>query len=431
VSTSFVRWRILALLVGFSAISYIERINLSVAGRFIRDDFKLSDIQIGWAFSAFLIAYTIAQVPSGILADRWGPRRLLTAAAVSWFALTIALVLGLMQPGVTVAFVVLWLVSLRFLLGIAEAPTYPAATRVVASWFPSHERARANAIIQSASYAGSALTLPLMAGAVALWGWQVAVFASAAPALLLGIIWWRYARDFPAQHAGVKPPELALITTATTPAQNDTQPASMRAAALNANTLWLSASYLCHGYVLYLFFFWFYTYLVDERGFSIAASGWVAALPTIAAALAALAGGPVSDKLTLQGRGGVAQSRLILISALIGGVGLLIGALAGSAWLAIGGFILATATRGFVEASYWTMVINCSPKFAGTTGGVMNTASNLGGAISTAAAPYLVASFGWTAALLFAAAFTVLSGLLILNMPWCRRGDSNSHALRR
>lgn len=411
-----VRWTILALLVGFSAVSYVERINLSVAGRFVRDDLGLTDVHLGWVFSAFLIAYTLGQIPSGMLSDRYGPHRVLTCAALLWFVLTIALAAGLMVPGLAPALATAWLVGLRFLLGLAEAPTYPAATRVVASWFPEGERATANAVIQSASYAGSALTLPLMTGAVLAWGWQPAMFLSAIPALLLGLLWWRHATDDPSRHRRIGPAEKELIGTRERAAPVSVGTRVPLRIVLDRSVLWLSASYFCQGYVLYLFFFWFYTYLVDARGFSIASSGWTAALPTVAAAVAALAGGTLSNRLAARSGALPARRRIILWSGVVGAASLLAGAFAAQPVLAVAGFTLAIATRGLVEASYWTLAIEANPRYAGTVGGVMNTASNVGGAASTALAPVVVAVFDWPVAIALAAVVTLLGGICVLGV---------------
>lgn len=398
------RWIILALLVGFSAIAYVERVNLSVAGRFMREDLQISDIEIGWIFSSFLLAYTLAQIPAGLLVDRLGPHRVLTWAAFSWFLLTLVTALAAEVFDLSGVHAVIVLVLLRFALGLAEAPTYPAATRAVANWFAPSEQAKANSIIQAASYGGFTITMPFMAAGVILFGWQGAVMASAAPALLLGIAWWIIAREKGGDPPSPKTPAANAGQSSLTNSEGSSR-LPLREVGL------LSTSYFFHGAVGYLFFFWFFSYLVEERGFSIAQSGWVASLPTAAAALFALVGGwfcgSLAGRLSLVRAGKL----IILASAVLGAGALLIGTFAASAELAIAGFVVAIALHGFVEATYWTLAIELGRGGrAGLVAGSMNSMSNLGGVVATALAPVAVHAFGWSAALAIAAVARAIAG---------------------
>ncbi|HEV2363488.1 MAG TPA: MFS transporter [Caulobacteraceae bacterium] len=412
---SQVRWLILALLTGFSVVSYIERINLTVSARFIRDEFRLSDTQIGWSFSIFLFSYTMAQLPAGMLVDRFGARRVLSVAAVFWFLITLLLGILVGRLAVDAAQVVAALIAMRLLLGLAESPTFPGAASTVARWFPPSARGMPNAIIQSASYAGEALTLILMATITAWLGWRNALYASALPALLLALLWWRFGASRPRDDPRVSPAELAYIerrewAPVVTPSQQ-----SLRLL-LNPKLLFLSLGYFCQGYVTYLFFFWFYIYLVDERHFSIAAGGWVGALPTIAAAVCAFGGGHLSDSLArrfgpIPGRRG-----LIVAAGLGGGACLLVGAFARQPWLAVAGFATAIGTRGLVESAFWSTINDIGGDSSGMAGGAMNCMGNFGGVVSTAIAPFLVAALGWNTAMGIAAGATALSGLLMFGL---------------
>ncbi|MHB8528748.1 MAG: MFS transporter [Caulobacteraceae bacterium] len=413
---SRVRWIILSLLTCFSVVSYIERINLTVAARFIRDEFKLSDSQIGWSFSIFLVSYTAAQLPAGLLVDRFGARRVLAIAAILWFLITLALGLFVGRLATGAAQVVASLIIGRFLLGLAEAPTFPGAASAIARWFPPAARGVPNAIIQSASYAGEALTLILMATITAWLGWRNALFASAIPALLLAGAWWRLGSSRPETDPRVSAEELAYIQ------KRDWEPVVQAKGKIdlrllwNPNLLYLSLAYLCQGYVTYLFFFWFYIYLVDERHFSIAAGGLVGSLPTIAAAICAFGGGRLSDGVArrfgpIPGRRG-----LIVAAGIAGAAFLLVGAFANNSWLAVGGFTLAVGTRGLVESAFWSTVNDIGGERSGMVGGAMNCLGNGGGVISTALAPTLVAGLGWGIAMGVAAGATALSGLLMFGV---------------
>src|SRR4051812_6856525 len=145
--TSAVRWKIVGLLTGVSFVSYVERMNISVAAKFMAPEFGLSQIQMGQVFSSFMLGYAISQVPAGRLGDLLGPRLVLAVAAVWWGVLT--LFTGLL-PGVVVSGtmgVFFTLIAIRFLLGVGEAATYPVAARTVANWMPDSQRAISIAIL--------------------------------------------------------------------------------------------------------------------------------------------------------------------------------------------------------------------------------------------------------------------------------------------
>src|SRR5258708_9075175 len=147
VAASAVRRRMLALLTGFSLVSYLSRMNISVAQQYMVPEMGLSEIQIGQIFSAFMVGYALFQVPAGTLGDRFGPRVGLSAAAVSWGLLTIltGLLPGILFKGATAAF--FSLLAIRFLLGVGEAATYRVAARAIANWMPAQEHAFSNAVV--------------------------------------------------------------------------------------------------------------------------------------------------------------------------------------------------------------------------------------------------------------------------------------------
>jgi len=132
-----VRWRIVSLLLGFSIVSYVLRVNVTIAGEPIMHEFHLTPVQLGWVFSAFLFSYTAFMTPAGTWADRFGPRLTLAVAGLSWAALTFltALVPGLVFT--SVATVLGSLLVIRTLLGVCEAPIYPAALKAVSNWVAS------------------------------------------------------------------------------------------------------------------------------------------------------------------------------------------------------------------------------------------------------------------------------------------------------
>ena len=135
-----VRWVLIFWILAISAVSFLDRVNISIAGPSIEREFHLDHIQLGWVFSAWVVGYALFQAPSGRLADRFGPRRILFWGTVWWALFT---PLTALVPAKIVGSLAI-LVLVRFLLGVGESVVYPASNRLVAAWIPSQERGLAN-----------------------------------------------------------------------------------------------------------------------------------------------------------------------------------------------------------------------------------------------------------------------------------------------
>src|SRR6202034_25390 len=194
-------------LFALSAISFLDRTNISIAGLQISSEYGLGNQRLGWIFSAFLIGYAGFQVPAGWLASRYGPR-LVIALGVLWWG--VATALPTMIP-VGISQAVLLLVAIRFALGAGEAVIYPAANQFVARWVPEQERGFINGLIFAGVGAGSGLTPPLLAWLIAAYGWRASVWFSAVVGFVAAAVWWWIARDTPEQHPRVSAGELEEI----------------------------------------------------------------------------------------------------------------------------------------------------------------------------------------------------------------------------
>ncbi|MBA3888780.1 MAG: MFS transporter, partial [Acidobacteria bacterium] len=262
------RWSVVAMLVGFSLVSYIERMNISVAARFMEPDLGLTPVEMGRVFSAFLLGYAALQIPVGMLADRFGPARVLGSIVWLWAALTIATgwLPGLWGgPGAALV----TLMAVRFLLGLSVAGVYPLCARTVANWMPTPERAFAYSFVIAGVSLGSSVTPPAMAWLMTTIGWREALYISALPAVVIGLVWIRYGADSPRTHPDISAEEREYIVAGqsadtATPATAATWLAILRTPSL----LLLSLSYFFIGNVLYVFIFWFFRYLIDVREFT-------------------------------------------------------------------------------------------------------------------------------------------------------------------
>src|SRR5207249_1601663 len=191
------RWAIIIYVFLMSAMSYLDRVNLSIAGPTIQKEFGLTDVQLGYVFSAFVWSYALFQAPSGRIADRFGPRWVLTFGILWWSACTA--LTGLAPAGLSIAVPVL--VAIRFLLGAGEAVMFPAANRLVASWIPMPERGMATGIILGGVGIGSAVAPPLIVWIMLNWGWRWAFFIMAPIGIVSALLWNWLVRDTPREHA--------------------------------------------------------------------------------------------------------------------------------------------------------------------------------------------------------------------------------------
>jgi ACS family glucarate transporter-like MFS transporter len=397
---SAVRNTIVALLTGFSFVSYIQRANISIAAEFIKPELGISEVQMGWVFSSFMLGYAIFQVPAGVLGDVWGPRLVLSASAVIWGVATIltGLVPGLLVHSTLAVFTSL--LAIRFLLGVGEAATYPVAARSIANWIPPSNRAFTNAIVIAGASLGTAFTGPLISNLMVNLGWRQSFYITAGLAFLIAILWRWYSTDHPGDHRRVRSRELALIAAGRDEATIDkSSDPSWWKLFKNRNVCLISISYFFDSFVLFMFIFSLYHYLVDVRKFSLLTGGLATSLPYIVATCLVPTGGYVSDRLSERiglrwGRRLVAMIALVL-SAFF----LFFGARVESPYVAVA---LISLSVGFLQATegvYWSSAIGVSGRHAGAAGGIMNMAGNLGGVVATPLVPYVAQKFGWMVAL--------------------------------
>ncbi len=392
------RGTLVALLAATATASYLSRVNVSVAGALMMKELALDQVRMGRVFSAFLLGYALCQVPAGMLADRFGARRVLGIAALSWVAATALMAISPAAAALPV------LLGARLLLGIGEAPTFPAAAQAVSRHVPAGARGRANGFVIAAIGLGSAIAPPLVTAVMVRFGWRAALVASSLPALAVALAWLSV-RTMPPVVAGAEAPS---------PSSPSSPPA---AGSLGTPSfVLLTASYTLQGYVGYIFVFWFYLYLVDVRKFDLLRGALWASLPWLLSIVSIPLGGAVSDALVKR-LGPAWGRRIVPMAGLLGGaVFLSAGARTPDPRVAAVCLALATALVLSVEGPFWAAMMDVAGARSGTAGGVMNMGSNLGGLVSPALTPVLAASIGWENALHVASALSVVGGLLWLGI---------------
>jgi ACS family glucarate transporter-like MFS transporter len=400
------RWGLVLLLAATATAAYLCRVNISVAGALVMQEYGLTQTQMGWVFSAFLLGYTIVMLPGGIVADAWGAKRTLSLLAWGWVAVTVAqtAVPAGAASGSALA-VVGMLAVLRFVMGALASPTYPAALEGVSRWTAPAALGRANGLVIGSVGLGSAIAPPFITAVMVPWGWRAAMVASAVPSLVIAVA-WLLVRD-PAP----KPPRDEPRGGADPGARESDLRVVARLMKVPGFAL-LTLSYTLQGYVGYIFIFWFYLYLVQVRHFSLVEGAFVSSLPWVLSAISIPLGGLLSDRL-VQGRLGPVWGRRLIPVAGMGGAGVFIsiGAHTTEAWLAALALAVATALVLSVESPFWTTVAGLAGGRSATGGAIMNTGCNIGGVISPMLTPLLGEMFGWEPALHLAAGLSVLAAL--------------------
>lgn len=397
-----IRWVLIFWMFVVSAIAYLDRVNISIAGPTITKEFHLTNVELGYVFSAFVLGYALFQTPGGRIADRMGPRKVLTIGVVWWGIFTT--LITLLSPGMSG--LVFLLIGVRFLLGIGEAVVYPASNCVVSAWIPSAERGIANGIIFTGVGFGAGITPPLISWIMVNYGWRWSFWVSAMLGLAAGAIWYFVARDAPSRHPWVMKEEAVHIQAGLPQADSSAMGKLPWTSILsNRHVLAVTFSYFTYGYAAYIFFTWFYIYLKTVRGLNLRDSSFYTMLPFLAMASCSLVGGWASDRLTKTygkraGRCGLAVFGIGLCAIFIALATQVASAELASIVLAGGAGALYLS-----QSSFWSVSADIGGKSAGSVSGFMNMGGQLGGALTASLTPAIADKFGWTAS------FLVASGL--------------------
>jgi ACS family glucarate transporter-like MFS transporter len=374
-----VRWFVVATLFGLSFASYMERTNLSVAAELMMPALSLTKSDLAVIFNSFLLGYAIFQVPAGWLGDRFGSRLVLGLSALAWGVLT---ALSGLLPGVishTVAATVALLVALRFMLGAAEASTFPVAARAVHQWMPPERSGFGSSLMLMGASVGSAFTAPFVSWSMVRFGWRASFYLTSVVAFAIAMLWLSFTHKPPASEEPV-------------PVAGSRKQAGRW---LNTNVVLLSLSYVSEGYLLFMFISWLYIYLVEVRGFSLAKGGLVSALPWLAAIAATPLGGFISDRIAARS-GRIASARILIMTGYTSsGLLLLAAALVHARLLAVLALCISLGSLYLAESSFWTVAASISGNNAGVVTGFMNTIGILGGIASNSIVPPLVKRYGY------------------------------------
>jgi MFS transporter, ACS family, glucarate transporter len=416
-SPTRVRWYVVILLAVTAGLTYIDRLNLGIAGKYIQEEFRFNTQAMGWILGAFSLGYALFHVPGGWLADRFGARRIL-AGAILWFSLFTAVTAIAPSLPIVKLLGAAWLfVVVRFVMGLGEAAAMPVGNKMMAYWLSDKERAFGTSIFLAGVGAGGITAPFLISWIIRGWGWRPAFIFLGLAGVLLAAVWHLLARDRPDEHPWINAAELAIIRPTLTPDLN-AKPARRGEISVpwsrvfSSPSMWgLMISHFCLVYPVYIFFTWFFTYLLRVRGVSISKASFWASAPFAANLVMVPLWGWLSDRIA--DRLGKRRGRRVAAWLGIGCSAVLLfsGSHTASNNLALTQLALAAGFNFAASAVLWTTCNDISAKFSGSISGIMTTFGSLGGWVSPVVTGGIAARFGWSYALDFAALVTVTSGL--------------------
>lgn len=385
------RWfPVLALVATATMVNYLDRTVLGIAAPYLTRDLGLTAASLGIVFSAFSWSYALLQIPGGIFLDRFGTRTTYTLALTLWSGFTALMGMVSSLPG---------LILTRIGVGVFEAPCFPANSRILATWFPQHERARANSIYSVGQYAGIAfLSVPLF-WITQQFGWRGLFFLAGGFGVVLGgLMWWSYRE--PSADPGINDEELAHIEAGGGGEYKGARvPFSWsNIAKLLRHRQILGASIGQFGGNSTQVFFvtWFPTYLVNVRGMSFINAGMMTMLPYLGASIGVLVAGQFSDRLLKRsGSANLARKLPIVGGMLLASTIVLANYVpAGSDMLVIAIMSVAFFGQGMTNLG-WTVISDVAPKeLIGLTAGIFNFSANLAGIVTPLVIGYAYQSTG-------------------------------------
>lgn len=395
---------VLLLLALLGIVTFLDRLAIAVAGPRMQTELGIPPHQWGWVLGAFVLAYGIFEIPSGAMGDRIGQRKVLARIVVWWSAFTAL-------TGTAGGW--LSLVVIRFLFGVGEAGAFPNASGVIARWFPAHERARAQGVVFGAARLGGALA-PLVAVPLqARLGWRAVFWIFGAVGIVWAAVWWFWYHDDCRRQPGISRRELDEIGAEAAGSRHDTVPWGRL---LRSPQLWLiAAMYWCYAAGPWFYFSWFPTYLVRGAGFSEPEMGWLATLPFLLGAAGSLTGGVAGDRLVRRWGLRAGRRRLAVVSLTVAAA-LAVGLALSRRKAAI--IALASLSFGIMDLMLpvaWAVCLDVGARYAGVVTGVMNTAGQGGGFVSTVLFGYIVRATGSYQAPLFLIAGSLAAGATLFS----------------
>lgn len=376
-------------------IAYCDRVNISVAAPSMMREYGWDTARMGWVLSGFFAGYALMMIPAGMLADRFGPKRVFAVAMAWWSVLTALTPLPRSLGALT---------AMRVFMGAGESGTFPSMNGILVRWFPRQEYSRVTGFCWSGGYAGSIVGVPLGSLILATFGWRAVFWIFAGIGMIWVPLWYRSVTDQPEQSPAVTDAELAYIRAARPEIRQAERVPWARILSIPA--FWgLFALHFSSNWFAYVMISWLPTYLLTAKGFSLSGMALGAALPYICALLASNGFGAWIDRLSV-GRNRTRVRKLFLIPYALSAVALLLVPQASTPRATVAMLCLAMAFLTAATPVYSSNSLDLAPRYAATVVGVQACIANFAGILAPVAIGYVARSGGWTMAFALTAAIT-------------------------
>jgi MFS family permease len=387
------RWGI-ALLLGVGVlVNYVDRVNLSVAQGALRETFGITTVTFGWLLGAYSWTYAMLQLPSGVLLDRFGVR---LVGRISSFLWSVASFAASISPNLGSFF------AARLLLGVGEAPTFPANAKATGYWFPLKERSLATAIFDAAAKFAPAIGVPLVGLMMVHLGWRLSFAVTGLLSLGYFGLFYRFYRN-PSEDKHLSDRERGFLADGGARpegAGRATKGAPLGYLARQKRVIGVAIGFASYNYVFYLLLNWLPSYLSSTMHIDLLHSAFYTAVPWLVATFTdLLVGGWLVDELIQRGWDAVRVRQVVLIGGTALGMGILGAAYATTPsgalfWISVSiGGLSAAAPVG------WSIPSLIAPRESvGSVGGIMNFASQISAISAPVVTGYVVGrthSFAW------------------------------------
>ncbi len=364
------RYGVLGFTLALTAVAYLDRVRISITAPAIQKDLHLNDQEMSWVFSAFMLSYALFEIPSGWMADRFGPRLTLTRIVIWW---------SIMSALTGWAWSLWSLFFIRLLFGMGEAGLFPSISRVYVRWLPIQEHGRSFGLALLMAALGTAISQPLMAHLLEYMSWRTIFPLFSIGGFVWAVFWFWWFRDEPQNHPTVNKAELALIGTSI-PKAHRAVPWNSLLRSLNMYALCLLCASWLYGW--YFWLTWLPTYLLRVHGYNIKEVGWLAALPPLASGFGMLVSGWSSDILIR--RLGLRKGRALpgVICLPLAVMAMIVGV---TATVPLKAVLLLSLAAGLAAAgitNIFPVCLEIGGRHAGVVSGTMNMVGNLGGALT-------------------------------------------------
>lgn len=402
------RWVIASLIFIITLVNFIDRSAISFVIDPLKKEFNFTDTQFGMILSAFGLGYVLLTVFGGWLVDVWGTRLVWPLAAVAW-SLCVAFL------GFASGF---WsFIWLRFMLGVAEGPHFPAMSSSISNWLSPNERARALSLGLVAIPLSSVVGAPLTSYLVADYGWRAMFFIISSVGVLWAGLWYWLYTNRPEDSSYVSEAEVKHINAGKhrANAQHD-ETVDWRFLISHPVLIANNIAYFAFGYMLFFATLWLPGYFLHQHGLDLKSVGWYLTIPWLVGAIFLKAGGVLSDWLYQKtGSGRIARSHLIWISQLLAAVCFVLLSFTNSLGMSIFFLSLGLGFGLMPQPAFFSINIDIAKERAGSSQGITSSCLSLAGIVAPVLTGWLLDQTGnYQGAFLLLAAITGIAVITVV-----------------